>query len=166
MRLPQCAVVSAGSKKRIQEHLDRGWRLVGVRQTWAGKFAPKSCEPLEPKGRDYYAGLDFGFTGRLWRDPDISRETAVDETRRYIRESSGFFAHKDGFAIVRRTGFLMTVGLVGSFDHSALRILTHAANTLGTRYIQAGTYEDNQGAQGLYRKMRLRIVKREAVLHK
>ena len=164
--MPQCAVMGAGSKKRIQEHLDRGWRHVGVRQTWSGKFSPKACEPLEPKDREHYANLDFGFTGRLWRDPQVRRETAIEETRRFILKSPGFIAHGDGFAIVSKKGLLMTVDLAGSLDHSARRILTHAAFALGTKYMRAGTYEDNLAAQALYKKMGLRIVKREAVLHK
>lgn len=77
-----------------------------------------------------------------------------------------FFAHGDGFAIVSKNGNLMTVDLVASLDHSAQRILTHAAHTLGTTYMQAGTYHDNEAARGLYRKMGLRVVKREVVLHK
>lgn len=164
--MPQCGVMGAGSKKRIQEHLDRGWREIGVRQTWSGKFAPQTCELLEPKDREHYANLDFGFTGRLWRDPQVPRETAIAETRRFILESSGFFAHGDGFAIVNKKGNLMTVDLVGSLDHSARRILTHASCVLGTKYMQAGTYEDNLAAQALYKKMGLKMVKREAVLHK
>ena len=168
MQLPQCAVVGAGSQKRIQEHLDRGWRQIGVRQTWSGKFAPQSCDPLVPKSREHYAGLDYGFTGRLWRDPQIPRETAEDETRWFIMvcPPQRFFAHGDGFAIVSKTGKLMTVDLVASLDHTAQRILTNAAHTLGTTYMQAGTYHNNEAARGLYRKMGLRVVKREVVLHK
>lgn len=160
--------MGAGSKKRIQEHLDRGWRQIGVRQTLAGKFVPQSCEPLEPKAREYYAGIDFGFSGRLWRDPHVPRETAVEETRKYILQCppQRFFAHGDGFAIVSKNGNLMTVDLVASLDHTARRILTSAAHTLGTTFMQAGTYHDNEAAQGLYRKMGLRVVKREAILHK
>lgn len=166
--MPQCAVMGAGSRKRIQEHLDRGWREIGVRQTWAGKFAPETCDPLLPEAREYYATLDFGFTGRLWRDPHISRETAIAETRKFILECppQRFFAHGDGFAIVSKTGNLMIVDLVASLDHSARRILTNAACALGTTYMQAGTYHDNEAARGLYRKIGLRVVRREVILHK
>lgn len=118
--------------------------------------------------RKHYAELDFGFTGRLWRDPNISRAFAKAETRKFILEcpDDRFFAHKDGFAIVTRTGHLMTVDLVASLDHQAFRILSHVARKLGTRFAQAGTYEDNERAMSLYKRMGLRPVKTEMVLHK
>ena len=168
MRLPQCTAISTGSKKRIQEHLDRGWREVGIRQTFSGKFAPVVSEELEPRARKHYADIDFGFTGRLWRDPHIPRDFAKAETRKFILEcpDDRFFAHRDGFAIVTRTGHLMTVDLVASLDHQAFRILSHAARKLGTRFAQAGTYEDNERAIRLYKRMGLRLVKKELVLHK
>ena len=169
--MPQCTVIKPLCKKRIQEHLDRGWREIGVRQTWAGKFCPAPFDlpaPLGPRDRAWYADQDWGFTGRLWRDPLVSRETAQAETRRFILECPGhlFFGHQDGFAIITRAGNLMTVDLVASRDHMAGRILAHAAHALGTQYMQAGTYHDNLAAQGLYRKMGLHVVKREVVLHK
>lgn len=174
MPLPKCVKVDFYDHASAQALREEGWREIGVLDQWSGKIIGAERGAKRGQDRGWAAGRieEFGFTGRLWRDPEIPRFTAMAETRGLILgvEDLQFFAiNSDGFAIVTRQGETLRLNLVGVLKKGsgiAQDLINSAVSALGTTWFRAGTYSDNLAARRLYEVMGLERKYSELVFHK
>lgn len=165
MPLPKCVKTLERSDALEAD----GWRHVGTLLTFEGakdRVFHGGVVIAEPKD---VLGLakEIEWSGRLWRDPQVGRRTALDETLRHIEEFYGtIYAIGNGPA-----AFGMFKGpcvvLIGT--HPAACGLGLASKLIRRAIggkIVAGTYADNAAAIALYESLDMKQIHRQEVYHK
>ena len=156
MPLPKCVVV-----KKIEDG-PVGWRHIGTRVTYSGNLyrRPDDSVRREMGKNVWYLAREIKWSGRLWRD---SRIDALHETKVWLRKQTAYVIGKYPAAFgVFEEG---TIKLIGAHPAAAglglaERIIRHVGGQ-----ITAGTYEDNEAARGLYKKLGMKEIRREEVFH-
>lgn len=175
MPLPKCVKIDYADGTSAVVLADEGWRDVGILEIWHGEVSgkireAKSVDNLEGKMPFIDRIADFNFSGRLWRDEQIEREEAIEQTRSFMKNSKLFYAiEKNGFGIFTRRGEDLCIDLVGVLVHRkghAQDIIRSAIAHLETDHLWAGTYSDNVPARRLYETLGMRTTCRYRVFHK
>ena len=174
MPLPLCVRTELGDRQSRESMEADGWRMIGVLETWSGNVEGKlrGARADQPARERIIADVPvYGFSGRLFRDPEIDGRDAIEATRSMIRSHPGpmFYTLESGFGLFTRNGELLTINLIGCLDRgkgTAQDIVRTAVYETEATALRAGSYSDNVAAGALYQSLGLRLFCREFVWHK
>ena len=174
MPLPKCVKIDFIDTKSAAVLIEEDWREVGVLELWGGKVqgkirGAKIASHFSQKTPFIERLNDFNFSGRLWRDKQIDRKDAIEETKSFLERADLFYAVHDGFGIFTRRGEELYIDLIGVLNGQrgiAQDIIRSAVHDLETEHLWAGTYSDNVLARQLYENLGMKKNCRYRVFHK
>ena len=176
MPLPRC--IRTAFDAEAGRLLADGWREIGTLVTYAGTTPPfrggvaRSGTPdsIDTSLDKMIGKIEWG--GRLWRDPEVSKETALAETLRFVSKFQGDIwedrRHNAGFVLIdesaEQNSRVVLLGVLPEFRRKGIaRWLLGAARK---PVLVAGTYADNDASCALYTSLGMTILKRERTFHK
>lgn len=159
MKLPQV---------RRTNHTLKGWREVGTLITFEG-YRPRGGGHILPERESIIPLIDkIEWSGRLWRDPEVDREDALNETIRLVRDFNGLVVtdpEMKGFILMAPNGPMTRVCLIGVTERR-MGIAKALLGASPTEEMIAGTYSDNAASIGLYESLGWKETDRIRVWHR
>lgn len=169
MPLPKCAKVDVNDAVSRESLVAEGWRCVGILETYSGemdrffdsRIEYSSAPPLVTAGQ-------ISWSGRLWRDDQVSRDDAWAETEKVLTNEKYYTYILGSLPAAFVVCSVGTVHLIGTHPFArglglAKMLVQYAAH--GGK-ITAGTYADNEAAKRLYQSLGMSVIKSQAVFHK
>lgn len=175
MPLPKCVKVSALDMDSRRTLAGDAWREIGVLCQYQGRIERKEGTVETGGDRSWLLAAvpDFGFSGRLWVDPLIPRETAIEATCAFIAATPDerlFQIPGKGFVLCRLVpGNAINIDLIGVLQPRqgvGHRLVYGIANHFDNDFFIAGTYSHNRTAGQFYYFLRMHVTRCEAVFHK
>ena len=173
MPLPKCVKCDAEDSMSRTALIEERWRLVGILQTYFGSPREQGNWPAEIA--DYKPGLTgellraIEWSGRLWRDSEVSQQTALTETLKILHDNEPqtyvIGSSPSAFAVFRGCELLL-IGVHPKARGLGLGKALIRNAMLDRTCLLTGTYSDNKVAVGMYHSLGMSLVRSEAVFHK